>query len=146
MEQEQIQDAEIVDVVPVMPTDCPAIEMTRNDEIVYRHLIKGETQDNLANEFNISRQRVSKICQLYFEDEKTNKRVVAKWKKDMTTRTMRTAQDIVQSIDITKLNDNSKATNAAILIDKSLLLSEDSASRGNVQVNVINYGDLTISK
>jgi hypothetical protein len=135
---------EIVNNAIIADTDCQAIEMSRNDEIIYRHLIKGERQDEIASKFNISRQRVGKICQLYFEDEKTNKRVVSKWKKDLAHKTMQTAMDICQSIDISKLSDNSKPTHVGILVDKSLILTGEGQGQTSTQINIVNYGDVTI--
>jgi hypothetical protein len=135
----------IIDIPIDIVKEDPKEELERNDIIAFQHIIKGISQKELASKFNICQQRVHQIVQKYVDDEKYNKRLVGKWKKELSSLTMSTAQKIVESIDIAKLNNNSKTTQAAIMIDKSLLLSGDSTGQQNMSINIVNYGDLSIN-
>lgn len=141
-----MQQAEMLpDVIPnyidIQITDD---NTERDEQIAFKHIIKGIQQIDLSREYNVCPQRISQIIQKFVNDEKCNKQLVTKWKKDLANKTMKAAVDIVESIDITKLSDNSKPTQAAILIDKSMLLSGESSGSSAPQINIVNYGDVTI--
>lgn len=135
----------IIDTPIDIVKEDPKEELERNDIIAFQHIIKGISQKELASKFNICQQRVHQIVQKYVDDEKYNKRLVGKWKKGISAKAMRTAEELIDTLDITKVSDNSKVTNAAILIDKSLLLSGDSTGQQNMSINIVNYGDLNIN-
>ena len=116
----------------------------RDDDIVYQVLIKGVQQIDLAKQYDISKERISQIVKRYMQDEGVQKRLNQRYKKQLSALTMKHAVNIAETLDITKISDNSKVTNMAILIDKSLLLSGDNSGNQSPQINIVNYGDITV--
>ena len=117
------------------------IEGNRDDLIAYQYFIRGIQQHEIADKFGLSQQYISKIVNRYRDDDILKQRVVSIQERDFSLHARRKAQQIVASINVDRMSDNSKAMSASILIDKARLLDGQPSHISDIRVTVKEIED-----
>ena len=112
----------------------------RDDLIAFLHIFKKTPQDEIANQFNVSQQLVSKIVCKYLEEEEYTKRVVRKWEKEYLGLAGQKATELVKKVDADKHPKSKLVVDSATLVDKMRLIM--GASTANIAYADLSDGEL----
>ena len=115
------------------------VHLTRNEYIAYLHLIEGKSQGKVADMYGITKQRVSQLCSKYYKNETVQRHIAMMSEKKTSSIARSKALQIIESIDKSKIHDNSKATSAAILIDKARLLDGQTTDNVGIAISTVSY-------